>query len=251
MIFRGLLLLPALAIALALGACTPRAAVQTCDPGHKCLHIGNSAEPLSMDPNIITSVQDDNIVSDMVMGLTQTAQDGTVIPGMAESWSTSADGLVWTFKLRDAKWSDGTSVTAGDFVYGMRRLQNPDTAAEYAYLAYILKGAQEINTGKAPLDSLGARAIDDKTLELTLTHPAPYLLELTAHMTFYPLPQHVVEKWGEHWTDPEHMVANGPFKLAYWKLGDRVKLVKNPLFYEANQVCADEVYYYATNDAVA
>lgn len=248
---RGLLLLPAFAIALALAACAPRAAVQTCDPGHKCLHIGNSAEPLSMDPNIITSVQDDNVVSDMIMGLTQMAADGTTLPGMAESWTSSPNGLVWTFKLRDAKWSDGTPVTAGDFVYGMRRLQDPKTAAEYAYLAYILKNAKEINNGAMPPEALGARAIDDKTLELTLTHPAPFLLELAGHQTFYPLPQHVVEKWGEHWTDPEHMVANGPYKLAYWRLGDRVKLVKNPLFYEASQVCADEVYYYATNDAVA
>lgn len=251
MTLRGLApILAAMALA-ALAACAPRAAVQTCDPGHKCLHIGNSAEPISLDPNIITSIQDDNIVSDMIMGLTQTAEDGKTIPGMAESWTTSPDGLVWTFKLRDAKWSDGAPVTAGDFVYGMRRLQNPDTAAEYAYLGYILKNAKEINTGKAPVDSLGVRAIDDKTLELTLVHPAPYLLELAAHQTFYPLPQHVVEKWGEHWTDPEHMVTNGPYKLAYWKLGDRLKLVKNPQFYEAGTVCADEVYYYATNDAVA
>ncbi len=240
----------ALAALAALSGCEEGPARPTCPSGKLCLHAGNSADPISLDPAIITSVQEDNIVSDMFVGLVTDDPEGRAIPGMAQSWSVSSDGLVWTFKLRNAIWSDGAPVTAQDFVFSMRRLQDPKTAAEYAYIAYVIKNAAAVNAGKAPLDALGVQALDVQTLRITLEHPAPYLPSLAKHQTFYAVPEHVVRKWGEDWVKPEHFVSNGPFTLSSWALGDRIRLVKNPRFYDAGNVCLDEVYYYPTNDAI-
>src|SRR6202040_4215157 len=112
-------------------------------------------------------------------------------------WETSADGKVWTFHLRDAKWSDGVPMSADDFVYSLRRLLDPKTGAQYASLMYIIQNAEAVNAGKLPLSALGVRAIDPHTLEIRLVHPAPYLPELAKHQTMYPVPRHVIEKWGD------------------------------------------------------
>src|SRR5690606_29516651 len=129
----------------------------------------------------------------------QDSPEGEPVPGMAERWETSADGLVWTFYLRDAQWSDGEPVTADDFVFSYRRMLDPKTAAIYAYMLYLLKNGQAVNEGKAAPESLGARALDAHTLQLTLEHPAPYLPQLAKHVSFFPVPRHVVEKYGDTW----------------------------------------------------
>jgi oligopeptide transport system substrate-binding protein len=187
----------------------------------------------------------------MLMGLTQDAADGTTIPGMAESWDTSADGLTWTFHLRKAQWSDGTPVTADDFVYSLRRMMTPGVASEYAYLLYFLKNALPVNEGRMPPQALGVRAIDARTLEIRLEHPAPYLPELAKHTSMLPVPRWAVEKWGDAWTEPGHFVSNGAYTLVDWKLGDYVRVAKNPRFYDADKVCFDRVDYYPTVDSVS
>ncbi|HTI66409.1 MAG TPA: peptide ABC transporter substrate-binding protein [Caulobacteraceae bacterium] len=240
----------ALTVGLLCG-CSDKPVRPTCPPGKLCLHVGNTADPISLDPNKITSVQEDNIVSDMFVGLITDDAEGKGMPGAALSWTTSPDGLVWTFKLRDSVWSDGAPVTAGDFVYAMQRLQNPKSASEYSYIAYVVKNAQAVNAGKAPPEALGMKALDPHTLQITLEHPAPYLPQLLKHQTFYAIPEHVVRKWGDAWVQPGHFVSNGPFTLASWDLGDRIRLVKNPRFYDAKNVCLDEVYYYPTIDAIS
>jgi oligopeptide transport system substrate-binding protein len=241
----------ALALAGALLAgCEPEVR-PACPAGKLCLQAGNQAEPISLDPAKNTSIQGDNVVSDLFVGLVTSDAAGKAIPGAALSWTSSPDGLVWTFKLRPAVWSDGTPVTADDFVYSLRRLQDPKAAIEYSYLAYLVKNAEQVNAGKAPAEALGARAIDPQTLELTLEHPAPYLPELLKHHIFYPVPAHVVRKWGDAWIDPAHFVSNGPFTLGAWKLGDHIRLTKNPRFYDARNVCLDEVYYYPTVDSIS
>src|SRR5207244_1640750 len=154
------------------------------------------------------------IIGDLMMGLTTEAADGSAMPGMATSWETSPDGLTWTFHLRQASWSDGEPVTADDFVYAYRRILEPETAATYAYLVAILKNGQAINAGKLPPQALGARALDPHTLELTLEHPVPYLPELAKHQSFFPVPRHVVERYGEGWTQPGRYVSNGAYRLA-------------------------------------
>lgn len=239
------------AAALFTGCAAPKAARPPCPAGQRCLHLGNAAEPVSLDPHKTSGTWEDRIISDVLMGLTQDSPDGGTVPGMAERWETSPDGLVWTFHLRQATWSDGVPVTADDFVYSLQRILSPKLASQYAYLLFFIKNAQQVNAGKAPPEALGARAVDARTLELRLEHPAPYLPEIAKHTSMFPVPKHVVEKWGDAWSNAEHYVGNGPYNIVAWKLGDYVKVVKNPRFYDAASVCFDQVYYYPTIDSIS
>jgi oligopeptide transport system substrate-binding protein len=247
---RALLVLAVAATAL-LGGCE-ESTRPACPAGKLCFHSGNMAEPTSLDPQKSTTVQADNIIMDLFTGLVTNSAGATTIPGMATSWTTSPDGLVWTFKMREgAVWSDGVPITADDFVFTMRRLQDPATTAEYSYLAYVIKNAQAVNTGKLPVEALGVKALDAHTLQIDLEHPAPYLLELFKHNAFYMTPAHTIRRWGDRWMDPEHIVTNGPYTLVDWTLGNPIHLKKNPRFFDAANVCLDEIYYYATNDSVS
>ncbi|HZZ34467.1 MAG TPA: peptide ABC transporter substrate-binding protein, partial [Caulobacteraceae bacterium] len=202
------------------------------------------------DPHKASGTWEDRIISDAIVGLTQDSPDGGTIPGMAERWETSPDGLTWTFHLRNAVWSDGAPVTAEDFVFSFRRILSPKLASQYAYLLYFIKNAEAVNNGTAPPEALGARAIDPRTLELRLEHPAPYLPEIAKHTSMFPVPKHAVEKWGDRWSQAQHYVGNGPYNIVEWRLGDYVKAVKNPRFYDAKSVCFDTVFYYPTVDAI-
>ncbi len=217
----------------------------------KVLRVGNDGEPQSMDPHYISTVQTSRLSDDMIMGLLTYGQDGQPIPGAAESWTVSEDGKTYTFKLRDHVWSDGTPVAAGDFVYAWRRLLAPETGAEYASLLYIVKGAEDVNTGKAGPEALGIEAVDDKTLRVELNAPAPYFLAQLAHQTAFPVPKHAVEKYGRDWTKPENIVVNGPYILTEWVPKVQATLVKNDKFYDADNVAIDKVIYYAMEDRTA
>jgi oligopeptide transport system substrate-binding protein len=239
------------AAALALAACQGKVQRPACPAGEQCLEYGIEIEPLTLDPHKSNLLSESRVIGDLMMGLTTEAPDASPTPGMAASWETSADGLTWTFHLREARWSDGQPVTAGDFVFGLRRLLAPETASIYAYLAYIIEGGEAVNNGKAGPETLGVRALDDRTLQLVLEHPAPYLPQLLMHQSFYPAPAHVVPKYGDSWVRPGVYVSNGPYKLVSWRLGDRIQVVKNPYFFEADKVCLDRINYYPTPDAVS
>jgi oligopeptide transport system substrate-binding protein len=211
--------------------------------GEVVLRRGNGAEPGSLDPHFTTGTWEDAVVSDMLVGLTTSGPDGKPIPGAAERWDVSVDGKTWTFHLRDHQWSDGKPVTANDFVYSWRRILDPNTAANYASMLYVFRNAQPINAGKMATDQLGARAVDERTLEVQLENPAPYLPELLAHMTTLPLPSHVVEPMGRNWTNPGTYVGNGPFVLAEWIPNDHITLTKNPRFYDTANVKIDRVEF--------
>ena len=131
-----------------------------CPAGKVCVHLGNVNDPVSLDPHKSTGTWEHRLLLDILVGLTQDDADGKPIPGMAERWETSADGLTWRFHLREAYWSDGVPVTADDFVFSWRRILLPETASPYASLLYFLKGAQAISEGKAPKETLGVRALD-------------------------------------------------------------------------------------------
>ncbi len=234
-----------LAGALALSACSGGAPE---DAGAIVLHRGNSAEPLSLDPHLASGTWENNIIGDMIIGLFTENEAGKPIPGMAKSWEVSEDGLTWEFDLIDASWSDGVPVTAEDFVYGLRRILNPDTRAQYASLVYPIKNAQAVNNGKMPGDQLGVTALSPTKLRIELEYPAPYLPGLLSHYTTYPVPKHVVEKFGAKWVQPENIVVNGPFILTQWRTNDFVHVKRNPLFYDNENVCLDEIYYYAITD---
>jgi oligopeptide transport system substrate-binding protein len=240
-----------LAAALALAACDQGAQRPPCPAGKACLEYGNDFEPLTLDPQLAQLVSESVVIGDLMMGLTTEDAAGEVMPGMADRWRASADGLTWTFHLRDARWSDGTVVTADDFVFAYRRIVDPKTAAVYAYMLQILKNGAAVAAGNAPLESLGVRALDAHTLQLTLEHPAPYLPQILMHQSFYPAPAHLVRKWGDAWVQPGRYASNGPYKLVGWRLGDRITVEKNPYFFDAANVCVDRINYYPTSDYVA
>ncbi len=235
----------------ALAGCQGEARRPPCPAGKVCLEYGNENEPLSLDPQTSNLVSESRLVGDLMVGLTTEAAGGKAMPGMATAWETSADGLTWTFHLRDAKWSDGRPVTSDDFVFAYRRILDPKTASIYAYLVTLLKNGQAVNDGKAPLSAVGAAAPDPHTLVLSLEHPAPYLPQLLMHQSFYPVPKHVVEKLGDAWVKPGNYVSNGAYTLAAWRLGDHVEVDKNPQFYDAKNVCIDRINYYPTADVVS
>ena len=206
-------------------------------------------EPKTLDPHGVSGTWENYIVGDAFMGLLTDAADASAVPGAAESWTISDDGLTYMFKLRDHKWSDGTPVTAEDFVYSWRRLLDPATAAEYASIMFPVKNAEKINSGEIKdLTQLGVRAIDDKTLEVTLENPTGYFLELLTHYTSFPVPKHVIDKVGSDWVKPGNIVSNGAFRIIEWTPNSRVVAEKNPEFYDATNVKIDQVIYYPDED---
>jgi oligopeptide transport system substrate-binding protein len=210
---------------------------------------GNSADPESLDPHKTSTVYEANILRDLFEGLVMHDKDAVMIPGAAESWTVSDDGTVYTFNLRQgATWSDGSPVTADDFVYSFRRLEDPATAAEYASMLYPVKNAEEINTGKAKLEDMGVKAIDANTLEVTLEAPTPYFLEMLTHQAAYPVNKASIDKLGADWIKPGNLVSNGAFTLAEFIPNDHIKLVKNPKFHDAANVKLDVVNFIPTED---
>ncbi len=212
------------------------------------LHRGNAVEPQTLDSSMATGFQDDAIMGDLAVGLMTEDEMARPVPGMAVRWTASADGLTWTFFLREALWSDGRPVTADDFVFSWQRLLDPKTAAAYAYFLYIVKNGEAINAGKLPTSALGVRALDRHSLEVRLEHPAPYLLEMLMLSPAYPLPRHVVEAKGRDWTQAENYVGNGAFTFKQWVPNGHVLLEKNPRFYDAGNVAPERIYFYPTDD---
>ena len=210
---------------------------------------GNSADPESLDPHKTSTVYESHILRDLFEGLVMQDKDANLIPGAAESWTVSDDGTVYTFKLRQgATWSDGSPVTADDFVYSFRRLEDPATAAEYASMLYVVKNGEEVNTGKAKLEDLAVKAVDANTFEVTLKAPTPYFLEMLTHISCYPVNKASIDKLGADWIKPGNLVSNGAFALAEFIPNDHIKLVKNPKFHDAANVKVDVVNYIPTED---
>jgi len=158
----------------------------------KTLHMHNGGDPASLDPHKVSGDWENRIVGDLFEGLVTEDRLASPIPGMALKWDISADGLTYTFHLRDAKWSDGKPVTAHDFVFALRRLMDPQTAANYAYLQYPIRNAEAVNSGEMPIAQLGVAALDERTLRIELENPTPYFLGALTHYTAYPVPRHVV-----------------------------------------------------------
>ena len=240
---------------LGLAACSRSSSAGTAaaaeDPsGLMVLKRGNGAEPDTLDPQKMAGVWENNIISDMNEGLMTVDAAGNTIYGAAISNTVSPDGLVYTYKLRDnLLWSDGVPVTADDFVFSFQRILDPKTAAQYASLLYPIKNARLVNEGKLPPAAVGVKALDAKTVQITLEEPTPYLPTLLTHQTTQPVPKHVVEKFGDRWTSPGTMVTDGPYKLAEWVPNAYVKLVKNPHYYDADKVKIDVVYFYPVKDS--
>lgn len=216
-------------------------------------HRGNSHEPGSIDPRLSETVYDYNIGLDLFEGLVTFDAGGRVVPGVAEKWDISEDGTTYTFHFRDnAKWSNGDPVTPSDFIYSLRRNADPKTAGPYAWMLYPIKNFKDVNTGKnKDVTSIGVKAVDDKTLQITLTKITPYFLSVLSHSQGFPVPQKVVEKYGKNWTKNENFVSNGAFKLVAWRPQQNLEMIRNPHFHSADTVKIDRVFFYPTEDKAA
>jgi len=205
----------------------------------------NGSEVQSLDPHKIEGVPESNINRDLFEGLLISDVDGKPSPGVAEKWENK-DFKVWTFHLRkDAKWSDGTPVTAQDFVYSWQRLANPNTASPYAsYLQYgHIVNIDDIIAGKKPVTDLGVKAVDDHTFEVTLSEPVPYFYKLLVHSSVSPVPKAVVEKFGDKWTQPANIVSNGSYKLKDWVVNERIVLERNTNYWDNDKTVINQVTY--------
>ena len=213
------------------------------------LNRGSAADPESLDPHKTSTTYEADLLRDLFAGLMAQDKDAGVIPGAAESYTVSADAKTYTFKLRaDGKWSDGSPVTADDFVFSWQRAVNPDTASEYAYLLAPVVNAEDITAKKMKLEDLGVKAIDAMTFEVTLKAPTPYFLEMLTHQVTYAVSKANVAAHPTDFTKPGNMVSNGAYTLAEFVPNDHIKLVKNGQFYDAANVKIDAVNYIPNED---
>jgi oligopeptide transport system substrate-binding protein len=196
------------------------------------------AEPETIDPGICSGQPEGRVARTLFEGLTvNDPVDLRPIPGIARSWDITPDGLVYTFHLRPALWSDGHPVTARDFEYAWERLLAPKTAARYATMLYPVENAEAYNKGTITDPSqLGFKAPDDSTFVVTLHSPCAYFLDLCAFYTLLPVPRQTIETYGDEWIKPEHIVTNGPFLLGEWTLNRRIRFLKNPRYWDAEHV---------------
>ncbi len=216
----------------------------TKDSGSKSkeINLAIASEPPSLHPQLATDTTSSAILINVFEGLTVSDADGKPTPGMAEKWDISPDKKTYTFHLRDAKWSNGDPVVAGDFEYAWKWVLNPENLSEYASIFYPIKGAQAYNEKGGSIDAVGIKAEDDKTLVVTLENPTPYFLELTGFKTYLPVNQKVTEANKEWYTDAgENFVTNGPFKLSDWKHSESIVLAKNADYWDASNVDLDTV----------
>ena len=219
----------------------------------KILKVAKDTELASMDQHIATDGLSFEVIAATIEGLYTSDADGNAIPAIAKSYDVSEDGLVYTFHLReDAKWSNGDPVTANDFVYAWRRLVDPNTASEYAFIMDVagVKNAASVNAGEASLEELGVKAVDDSTLEVTLALPVPYFLQLMTFPSFFPMNEaFVTEKGADYAQSPDGLLANGPFKMTEWTQGHSFKVEKNDSYYDKDNVNIDGIEYKIMKDS--
>lgn len=211
------------------------------------------SEPESLDPQKTTSADPIAIDQDLFVGLAVLDKDEKPVPGAAQGWDVSADRRIWTFHLRpDAKWSNGDPVTSADFLYSFRRLVDPATGASNSVALSQIVGYHAIISGQEKdLSKLGVEAPDPLTLRITLSEPRVAFPFLISDWSLLPLHRASIEKWGRAWTQPGHLVSNGPYSLVSWTPQSDIVLKKNPLFYDADAVKIDEVHWLNVEDAAS
>ena len=252
-------LLTLLTLALFAGCSRPRSLTPV-EQGNRdgVLHLGNGGEPRELDPEIVVGIPESNVVRALYQPLVDyDDHDLHPVPGVAQSWEISPDGLVYTFHLRaDARWSNGAALGAADFVGSWRRVLSPRLGAEFSHFLWPIKNARPYNEGTlTDFAQVGVHALDEHTLRVELEHPAPYLLNSMAGRTWYPVFLPGVEKGGapddranQAWTRPENFVGNGPFVLAEWTVGKRIVAKKNPQYWDAAHTRLNEVIFYPIDE---
>lgn len=219
------------------------------------LNINLGEEPPQMDPQKSTDTVSFILLNATLEGLVRLDPKGNVVKGsgLAADWTVSPDGLKYTFKLRDAKWGSGNPITAQDFEFAWKRALDPRTASEYAYQLYYIKGGEALNSidVKAPdaeakikkaMDEVGVKAIDDKTLEVTLEKPTPYFLSLTSFITYLPIEKKFYEQVGDKYgSDADKLSYSGPFRVKEWVHESKIVLEKNPNYWDAKNVKLQQI----------
>ncbi len=217
----------------------------------KILRYSLTADAPTLDPQLMNSIPSSTVGFHIYEGLMRN-HVGEILPGMAERYEISDDGKTYTFYLRDAAWSDGVEIKAQDYEYGIKRLVDPATASDYSFLVTtLIKNAGEINAGKLPVDELGVKATDDKTLVIELNNPTGYFLSMLSMSQLCPVRQDIVEKYGKDYAgDAEKNVYSGPFIVKEWRHEDRLILEKNPNYWNKDAVNLDEVHILTVADAM-
>ena len=219
----------------------------------QALMMGNHSEPRDLDPQILTSQQEYNIMMALFEGLTApNPKDLSPEPGVAERWDVAPDLMSYTFHLRkNAKWQNGDPVTAKDFLYSFQRMLSPKLGSEYAYMHWVVKGAKEFNEGKlTDFSKTGYSAPDDQTLKIELTGPTPYFLSMMYHQSWFPIHRATIEKFGPmdergtKWTRPGSHVGNGPFRLKDWKPNQVIIVEKSPTYWDAAKVMLNQIQFF-------
>ncbi len=217
------------------------------------LLIGNGSEPKGLDPHLVTGVPESQLLRALMEGLVtpHPTDDLAPAPGVAETWESNADFTVWTFNLRDTKWTNGDPVTAGDFVYSWQRILSPALGAEYAEMLYVIRNADDFHQGRiTDFGQVGVRAIDDRTLEVTLEGPTPHFLGMLMHSSFLPVNPRAVEENGgmtdrqSGWSTLENYVSNGPFQLKEWVTNQVIEVERNPNYWDAATVQLNGIRFY-------
>jgi oligopeptide transport system substrate-binding protein len=221
------------------------------------LYLGNGSEPQNLDPQTVTGVPEQRIISALFEGLvSENPKTLAPEPGVAKSWSISNKGLVYTFFLRkDAKWSDGTPLTAKNFIFSYKRILSPPLASQNAYMLYCIKNAKKFNKGTiTDFSKVGVKAVSPYVLQITLNKPIPYFLSLLTHMAWFPVDKNIIEKYGKiaqrgtKWTLPGHLIGNGPFILKQWDINKSIVVVKNKNYWDAKKVKLNKIIFYPFND---
>lgn len=221
------------------------------------LHFGNGTEPQDIDPAITTGVPEARIINALFEGLVSYSPSGSgVAPGVASHWENSADGLTWTFHLRaEARWSDGTPVTARDFLKTFQRTLSPSFGAEYAYFLYHVAGAEDFNKGMLnDFARTGFSAPDDRTLRISLRQRVPFFLDSLTHHSWMPVPVATLEKHGglatkgSAWTRPGNFVGNGPFVLGEWLPNQKITVTRSPTYWNAAATKLDAIVFHAIDN---
>lgn len=205
-----------------------------------------SDEPDGIDPTVTNNSFAMYVLCNCFEGLVTYDPSGSIVPGCAESWDISEDGTVYTFHLRDGlKWSDGTPLTANDFVYSIQRVLTPSTTAQYySMMADYIKGAKEFYEGTATAEELGTKALDDQTLEITLIQPTSFFIDVVSMWCYFPVQEATISANGDRWTaSADTYISNGPFKMEQINLGEGYVLVKNENYWDADNVTLEKLTF--------
>lgn len=211
--------------------------------------INNGTEVSSLDPHKVEGSPESNIILNLLEGLVYIGANGENVPGVAQRWETE-DNKVWVFYLRDdAKWSDGTPVTANDFVYSWRRLTDPQTGSPYAsYLEYAhVENVTDILAGKKSPETLGVKAINAHTLQVNLTQPVPYFVDMLNHTSLKPVKKEIIEKYGTNWTRSDNFIGNGAYILDNWVVNEKLILKRNPLYWDNKNTVIEQAIFLPIN----